>query len=363
MYVGPFINRILSTDIGWPVSQEKFLLTWKDRDRRYKELNRSNDINDATAQQVHHITSQYPNDDTGVAFMVTRTGSYHLHDLAFVDNTSTKDSALSWDLSTLDSSMNRTNLKTDDPHMTLSDCLPKTPTICLTLEANQGAQLRLGAQNLASSGAGMVASRSGLTCHVIPLLVALKENSFSSSPTISHNPCDSKLRLNILDGETVKGFIGETKSDTKNLNSLSSKNLDGYDGSMGSNKDTHNFCIDDKNADCTPTKGESNNLASHDFAEGTMLNDQKASSRIKATILMPIDKRVRKSWRVKHVSFGRRSSSDIATAMVLRMMQCNNISTSFLCWFCTTSYLHVPTLNGLILPTFILALLRWGDNL
>jgi hypothetical protein len=38
----------------------------------------------------------------------------------------------------------------------------------LTLEANQGAQLRLGAQNLASSGAGMVASGSGLTSHVIP---------------------------------------------------------------------------------------------------------------------------------------------------------------------------------------------------
>jgi hypothetical protein len=35
---------------------------------------------------------------------------------------------------------------------------------CLTLD--QGAQL--GAQNLASSGARMVASRSGLTCHVIP---------------------------------------------------------------------------------------------------------------------------------------------------------------------------------------------------
>jgi hypothetical protein len=29
-------------------------------------------------------------------------------------------------------------------------------------------QLQLGAQNLASSGAGMVASGSGLTCHVIP---------------------------------------------------------------------------------------------------------------------------------------------------------------------------------------------------
>jgi hypothetical protein len=38
----------------------------------------------------------------------------------------------------------------------------------LTLEANQGAKLRLGAQNLASLGAGMVASGSGLTCHVIP---------------------------------------------------------------------------------------------------------------------------------------------------------------------------------------------------
>jgi hypothetical protein len=36
------------------------------------------------------------------------------------------------------------------------------------LEANQGARLRLGAQNLASSGAGMVASGSGLTRHVIP---------------------------------------------------------------------------------------------------------------------------------------------------------------------------------------------------
>jgi hypothetical protein len=36
------------------------------------------------------------------------------------------------------------------------------------LEANQGAQLWLDAQNLASSGAGMVASGSGLTCHVIP---------------------------------------------------------------------------------------------------------------------------------------------------------------------------------------------------
>jgi hypothetical protein len=32
----------------------------------------------------------------------------------------------------------------------------------------KGARLRLGAQNLASSGAGMVASGSGLTCHVIP---------------------------------------------------------------------------------------------------------------------------------------------------------------------------------------------------
>jgi hypothetical protein len=38
----------------------------------------------------------------------------------------------------------------------------------LTLEASQGAQLRLGAQNLASLGAGIIASGSGLTCHVIP---------------------------------------------------------------------------------------------------------------------------------------------------------------------------------------------------
>jgi hypothetical protein len=38
----------------------------------------------------------------------------------------------------------------------------------LALEANPGAQLRLGAQNLAYLGAGMVASGSGLTCHVIP---------------------------------------------------------------------------------------------------------------------------------------------------------------------------------------------------
>jgi hypothetical protein len=38
----------------------------------------------------------------------------------------------------------------------------------LTLEATRCTQLRLGVQNLASSGAGMVASGNGLTCHVIP---------------------------------------------------------------------------------------------------------------------------------------------------------------------------------------------------
>jgi hypothetical protein len=38
----------------------------------------------------------------------------------------------------------------------------------LTLEATRCTQLRLGVQNLASSGAGMVASRNGLTRHVIP---------------------------------------------------------------------------------------------------------------------------------------------------------------------------------------------------
>jgi hypothetical protein len=38
----------------------------------------------------------------------------------------------------------------------------------LTLEAKRCTQLQLSAQNLASSGAGMVASGSGLTCHVIP---------------------------------------------------------------------------------------------------------------------------------------------------------------------------------------------------
>jgi hypothetical protein len=38
----------------------------------------------------------------------------------------------------------------------------------LTLEERQCTQPRPCAQNLASLGAGMVASRSGLTCHVIP---------------------------------------------------------------------------------------------------------------------------------------------------------------------------------------------------
>jgi hypothetical protein len=39
---------------------------------------------------------------------------------------------------------------------------------CLTLEETQCTQPGPCAQNLASSGAGMVASGSGLTCHVIP---------------------------------------------------------------------------------------------------------------------------------------------------------------------------------------------------
>jgi hypothetical protein len=38
----------------------------------------------------------------------------------------------------------------------------------LTLEERQCTQPRPCAQNLASSGAGMVASGSGLTCHAIP---------------------------------------------------------------------------------------------------------------------------------------------------------------------------------------------------
>jgi hypothetical protein len=38
----------------------------------------------------------------------------------------------------------------------------------LTLEERQCTQPRPYAQNLTSSGAGMVASRSGLACHVIP---------------------------------------------------------------------------------------------------------------------------------------------------------------------------------------------------
>jgi hypothetical protein len=42
------------------------------------------------------------------------------------------------------------------------------------LEERQCTQPRPCAQNLASSGAGMVASRSGLTRHVIPWQVALK---------------------------------------------------------------------------------------------------------------------------------------------------------------------------------------------
>jgi hypothetical protein len=39
---------------------------------------------------------------------------------------------------------------------------------CLTLEAKWCTQLWLGAQNLASSGARILASGSGLTCHAIP---------------------------------------------------------------------------------------------------------------------------------------------------------------------------------------------------
>jgi hypothetical protein len=40
----------------------------------------------------------------------------------------------------------------------------------LTLEAKRCTQLWLGAQNLASLAAGLVASGIGLTCHVIPLV-------------------------------------------------------------------------------------------------------------------------------------------------------------------------------------------------
>ena len=49
---------------------------------------------------------------------------------------------------------------------------------CLTLENKQDTQLRLGVQNLASSGARMVAYRSGLTCHVILSVGSLKIEFF-----------------------------------------------------------------------------------------------------------------------------------------------------------------------------------------
>jgi hypothetical protein len=171
---------------------------------------------------VHLITTQCLEPDTA-DFIVSRAASYHLGEHPSSGDALSRASDITWDASTIASSVNRTNLKTGDPHLPLSYCLPKTPTIF-------------------------------------------------------HNPSDSKLRLDILDGEIFKGFIGDT-----NLKSLSSKKLNGNDESMGSNNDAHSFCIDDKNDDYSST---------HDFAEGTMLNDHKASSRIKATHLIPIDKRV-----------------------------------------------------------------------
>jgi hypothetical protein len=81
----------------------------------------------ATAHQVHLITSQFPLDDT-VDFMMDCAASYHVDELASaVEHDSARDSMLTRDSTTINSSVNRTHLKTGDPYKTLSNASARTP--------------------------------------------------------------------------------------------------------------------------------------------------------------------------------------------------------------------------------------------
>jgi hypothetical protein len=74
---------------------------------------------------VHHITSQFSDDDTA-DFMVTHAAFYHLDDLVLApDNASTRDTTLTWDSTTIDPPFNCTQRKTGSPGKTLSDHLGK----------------------------------------------------------------------------------------------------------------------------------------------------------------------------------------------------------------------------------------------
>jgi hypothetical protein len=106
----------------------------------------------ATAQQVHRITSQFHHDDT-VDFMVNRSASYHLDELASaVEHTSVRDSTLTWDSTTIDSLVNRTHLKTGDPCKTLSDSLGKTPSV----STNHATQVTIGGHVVGSIDDGFL---------------------------------------------------------------------------------------------------------------------------------------------------------------------------------------------------------------
>jgi hypothetical protein len=77
---------------------------------------------------------------THVDFMVNRAASYYLDELASVaEHVSIKDSTLTRDSTTVDSSVNRT-LKTGHPRKTLSDCLGKNPSVSTT----NAAQVTMG---------------------------------------------------------------------------------------------------------------------------------------------------------------------------------------------------------------------------
>jgi hypothetical protein len=143
--------RICLADDQWKDLEDKAHMLWKSISAPNKTIilrySTMRHPDAQTTQQAHLITTQCLESDAS-EFMVLRAASYHLGEHPSSGDAHSRASDITWDAFTMASSVNRTTLKTGDPHMPLSNCLPKTPTI-------------------------------------------------------SHNPSDSKLCLNILDGEIV----------------------------------------------------------------------------------------------------------------------------------------------------------------
>jgi hypothetical protein len=63
-----FSEIVLMNIKGWPASQEKFLLAWKDQVRRYKVLNGGHDINDVQKLSLLQVAVRDTPSLTGVKY-------------------------------------------------------------------------------------------------------------------------------------------------------------------------------------------------------------------------------------------------------------------------------------------------------